>query len=205
MPDFIGKSLKGLTLAGIGALVLLSIIKIFTPSSVLPGLTALESTIVYIGILTVAFIFCFVCAILWFILEIKEQHVAREASKEKPKGSKVVTSLPTPIDKPKALGHSLAAPAFAILVTVAFGLGSLFYWIGFKSETLVTAQNSHPISVCIGEYQSNCSGGSIWSPCGTNLQNFAEKQCGGKTAVVKVISDVGGNKCGYLSADVYCN
>lgn len=66
---------------------------------------------------------------------------------------------------------------------------------------------------CIGQYAGRCPGGyNYWFPCGTNTQSVGNRACVIYTPrgpvyrpfnIIKV-SDVGGNRCGYLTIDIFC-
>jgi hypothetical protein len=69
-----------------------------------------------------------------------------------------------------------------------------------------TTQQQTTYVVCIGEYQKACGSSTTWLGCGANASKWAQNahpaQC--KTAKEQVLSDVGGNQCGYATIQVTC-
>jgi hypothetical protein len=68
--------------------------------------------------------------------------------------------------------------------------------------------------VCIGQYQGGCRfGWDRWFPCGTSAQAASAQTCLIRTPRGPVwrrysqpikVADVGGNRCGYYTFDVFC-
>lgn len=59
---------------------------------------------------------------------------------------------------------------------------------------------------CVGEYASACGGGSQYLPCGTNAEKWIKSthaaEC--KSIEGQMLSDVGGNNCGYATIQFTC-
>lgn len=61
-------------------------------------------------------------------------------------------------------------------------------------------------TVCMGERDSGCPGGTVRLGCGTNVANWAVLECRKYQAAAETlqISSKGGNRCGYSVVNVTC-